>query len=130
MLCLGVNRSYKVHPGWLRNFVGLGVQLIMNSTLVQSGMTSCPSCRNLTKKTLQPISQNLFELITHQDIGLYADTDLRTHAAHCVATESSRGWKISKEKAANKIDGIVALAMAGLEAVRQGSETPLILGWY
>ena len=32
--------------------------------------------------------------------------------------ESSRGWKISKEKAANKIDGIVALAMASLEAVK------------
>ena len=31
------------------------------------------------------------------------------------------------KKAANKIDGIVALAMASLEAVRGGSEIPLIL---
>jgi hypothetical protein len=38
-----------------------------------------------------------------------------------------RSRKISKEKAANKIDGIVALVMASLEAVRQGSETLLIL---
>ena len=38
-----------------------------------------------------------------------------------------RSRKISKEKAANKIDGIVALVMASLEAVRQGSEAPLIL---
>ena len=76
---------------------------------------------------LTAMSQNLFELIQHQNIQLYPDDELRSHAAHCVAVESSRGWKISKEKAANKIDGIVALAMASLEAIRQGSDTPLIL---
>ena len=47
---------------------------------------------------------------------------LRSFAAHCVAVESSRDWKISKEKAANKIDGIVALAMASLEAIRGSSQ--------
>jgi len=76
---------------------------------------------------LTAMSQNLFELIQHGNIQLYPDDQLRSHAAHCVAIESARGWKISKEKAANKIDGIVALAMASLEAVRQGSETSLIL---
>ena len=65
-------------------------------------------------------SQNFFELIQHGNIQLYPDDQLRSHAAHCVAVESARGWKISKEKAANKIDGIVALAMASLEAVRGG----------
>ena len=76
---------------------------------------------------LTAMSQNLFELIEHKTIRLYADTELRNHAAHSVAIESTRGWRISKEKAANKIDGIVALAMASLEAVRQGSETSLVL---
>ena len=38
-------------------------------------------------------------------------------------------WRMRKREAANKIDGIVALAMSSLEAVRQGSETPIILGW-
>ena len=33
-----------------------------------------------------------------------------TYAAHCVALESSRGEKISKEKAANKNEGITAIA--------------------
>ena len=76
---------------------------------------------------LTAMFQNLFELIQHGNISLYRDVDLRNHAAHCVAVESSRGWRISKEEAANKIDGIVALAMASLEAVRQGSETPPVL---
>ena len=33
----------------------------------------------------------------------------------------------AEKKAANKIDGIVALAMASLEAVRGASELPLVL---
>jgi hypothetical protein len=77
---------------------------------------------------LTSMSQNIFELITHQNILLYADSELRAHAAHCVATESSRGWKISKEKAANKIDGVVALAMASLEAIRGSSQPFAVLG--
>ena len=76
---------------------------------------------------LTAMSQNLFELIEHKTICLYADTELRNHAAHSVAIESSRGYRISKEKASNKIDGVVALAMASLEATRQGSETSLVL---
>jgi hypothetical protein len=52
------------------------------------------------------------KLIQHGNIQLYPDDQLRSHATHSVAVESSRGWKISKEKAANKIGGIVALAMA------------------
>ena len=35
---------------------------------------------------------------------------------------------ISKEKAANKIDGIVALAMASLEAVKEHSQPFEVLG--
>ncbi len=80
-----------------------------------------------TSPNLTATSQNLFELIQHQNIQLYPDDQLRSHAAHCVAVESSRGWKISKAKAANKVDGIVTLAMASLEAVRGGSEMPLVL---
>ena len=76
---------------------------------------------------LTAMSQNFFELIQHGNIQLYPDDQLRSHADHCVAVESARGWKISKEKAANKIDGIVALAMASLEAVRGGGEMPLNL---
>ena len=49
-------------------------------------------------------------------------------AAHCVAVESARDWKISKTKAANKIGGIVALVMASLEAVKEQSQPFEVLG--
>ena len=73
------------------------------------------------------MSQNLFELIEHSNICIYASTELRNHAAHCVAVESTRGWRISKTKTANKIDGIVALAIATLQAVQNWDIGPIII---
>ena len=67
---------------------------------------------------LTTMSQTLFELIERTDISRYANVELRKHAVHAAAMESSKGWKISKQKAANLIDGIVALAMAYLQAVQ------------
>jgi len=81
-----------------------------------------------TSPNLTSMSQCLFELVQHQNIQMYPDDQLRSHAAHCVAVESSRGWKISKAKAANKIDGIVALAMASLGAVKEQSQPFAVLG--
>jgi hypothetical protein len=40
--------------------------------------------------------------------------------SRAVALETRRGWRIAKEKAAHKIDVVVALAMAALGAVQQG----------
>jgi hypothetical protein len=37
-----------------------------------------------------------------------------------VALETSRGWRIAKEKVSHKIDVVVALAMAALGAVQNG----------
>jgi hypothetical protein len=76
---------------------------------------------------LTAMSQNLFELIEHNNICIYASVELRNHAAHCVAVESTRGWRISKTKAANKIDGIVALGMACLQAVQNRDTGPMII---
>ena len=76
---------------------------------------------------LTSMSQNLFELIEHTNISLYASSQLRNHAVHATVVESSRGWRISKQKAANKIDGIVALAMATLQAVQNRDTGPLII---
>jgi hypothetical protein len=48
-----------------------------------------------------------------------------------VALETSRGWRIAKEKQSHKIDVVVALAMAALGAVRSGQEgEPGIVGFY
>jgi hypothetical protein len=71
------------------------------------------SSPNLTQE-----SQCLFDLIQSQSIVLYPDQQLRLAISRCVAIESPRGWKISKERAAFKIDVIVALAMACHAAVQ------------
>jgi hypothetical protein len=61
------------------------------------------------------MSQNLFELIEHNNIHLYARVELRNHAAHYVAVESTRGWRISKTKAANKLDNLFIMGPTDTE---------------
>jgi phage terminase large subunit-like protein len=61
---------------------------------------------------LTECSTNLFELIRARGIVTYPDADLRLAISRSVAVETSRGWRIAKEKQAHKIDVVVALAMA------------------
>ena len=49
---------------------------------------------------------------------------MRVAVARCVAIEGTRGWRIAKEKAAHKIDIIVALAQAAHAAVLAHSRKP------
>ncbi len=72
---------------------------------------------------LTEASTNLYEVIKGQNLIAYADHDLRLAISRCVAIESSRGWRIAKEKTSHKIDVVVAFAMAALSAVHQGQET-------
>ena len=67
---------------------------------------------------LTAASQNLFELINAGDLVAYPDAAMRLAISRAVAVESSRGWRIAKEKQNHKIDVVVALAMAALAAVR------------
>jgi phage terminase large subunit-like protein len=76
-----------------------------------------------TSGNLTAASQNLYDLIQGNNLVLYADAPMRLAASRAVAVESSRGWRISKEKQSHKIDVIVALAMAAHAAV-QGSGEP------
>ena len=75
-----------------------------------------------TIPNLTAMSQNLFELIKHGNIVLYPDEQLRKAASQAVAVETSRGWRIAKEKASHKIDVVVALAMSALVTVEQPQE--------
>ncbi len=76
-----------------------------------------------TSGNLTAASQNLYELIEGGNLVLYPDANMRLSASRAVAVETSRGWRISKEKQSHKIDVIVALAMACHAAV-QGSSEP------
>jgi hypothetical protein len=77
------------------------------------------SVPNLTES-----STNLYELLKGRNLVVYVDDDLRLAVSRCVALETSRGWRIAKEKASHKIDVVVALAMAALGAVQQGQAKP------
>jgi phage terminase large subunit-like protein len=65
-----------------------------------------------TVPNLTAASQNLFDLIESQALVLYPDPAMRLAVSRAVAIETSRGWRIGKDKQAFKIDVIVALAMA------------------
>src|SRR6266481_3731684 len=69
---------------------------------------------------LTEASTNLYELTKGRNLTVYADDDLRLAVSRCVALETSRGWRIAKEKTSHKIDVVVALAQAALGAVQQG----------
>jgi hypothetical protein len=72
---------------------------------------------------LTMIAQNLFELIRGQNLLVYPDPDIRLAISHAVASETPRGWRISKQMQSHKIDVVIALAMAAHAAV-QGQGEP------
>ncbi len=86
-------------------------------------MEFAQSVLNLTES-----STNLYELIKGRNLIAYVDNEVRLAVSRCVAIETSRGWRIAKEKASHKIDVIVALAMAALGAVQQGA-VPWVMEW-
>jgi hypothetical protein len=59
-----------------------------------------------------------------RNLAVYPDAGIRLAISRAVGIEGSRGWKISKDKPAHKIDVVVALGMAALAAVKaQGQST-------
>ena len=92
----------------------------------------------LSFPNLTESSTNLYEIITGRNLVVYRDSDLRLAVSRTVALETSREWRITKEKASHKINVVVALAMAALGAVQQGQApakfeyipVPLTPRWY
>lgn len=78
---------------------------------------------------LTEASQNLYELIKHRNLVVYQDDALRLAISRAVAVETSRGWRIAKEKQAHKIDVVVALGMAALAAVQKQSTYDSTMRW-
>ena len=72
------------------------------------------------------MGQTLFELLTGKHLRLLPFDDLRTQALNTIAIENARGWRIAKERASRKIDGIVALSMACVGALDQPVSWPLL----
>jgi hypothetical protein len=72
---------------------------------------------------LTAASQNLFELIQAQNLVAYPDADIRLAISRAVASETPRGWRITKEKQSHKIDVVIALAMAAYATVQGRAES-------
>jgi phage terminase large subunit-like protein len=83
-----------------------------------------------TVPNLTIASQNLWELVEARGLLLYPDAAMRLAASRAVAIESSRGWRISKERQSHRIDVIVALGMAAHAAVSGAEQTPARFGTY
>ena len=86
--------------------------------LVQQGLPMVEFAQSVPNLT--EASTNLYEIIKGRNLIAYADDDMRLAISRAVALETSRGWRIAKEKQSHKIDVVVALAMAALGAVQQG----------
>ena len=66
-------------------------------------------------------AQGLYELIKGRNLIVYPDANMRLAVSRAIAIETSRGWRIAKEKQAHKIDVIVALAQACHATVKAAS---------
>ncbi len=78
---------------------------------------------------LTAITQNLFDLIESESIIAYPDAAMRLAMTRTVALETSRGWRIAKDKQSHKIDVIVALAMACHAAVQGQNDSTFLTDW-
>jgi phage terminase large subunit-like protein len=77
---------------------------------------------------LTEASTNLYELIKSSNLIAYPDKAIRLSIQRAIAIETSRGWRIAKEKTSHKIDVVVALGMAALGAVQGGiARNPLVI---
>lgn len=54
---------------------------------------------------------------------LYPDAEMRLAVSRTIAIETSRGWRLAKEKTSHKIDAVVALAMGAWGANKFGEHT-------
>ena len=79
-----------------------------------------------TPANLEAMGSNFYELVKGQGILAYPDAGIRLAMSRAIAKETTRGWKISKEKSSHKIDVVVALAMAAIAAMEQGAHQPVI----
>jgi hypothetical protein len=80
-----------------------------------------------TSGNLTAAGQNLFELVRGRNLVMYPDEELRRHALNAVAVDTGRGWRLAKEKSSRKIDGVVALSFACLDALRS-AWSPMRIG--
>ena len=73
-----------------------------------------------TVGNLSMMATNLLDLIRHRQLVTYPAPDLREAIQKTVVVESARGMRLGKNKASDRVDPIVALAMACIGCMQGG----------
>jgi phage terminase large subunit-like protein len=97
-----------------------GIALSQRLTRAGVNMVEWPQ----TLGNLSLMAGNLLELIKRRQIVCYQADDLRQAVAKTVAIESSRGWRLGKAKQSDRVDPVIALAMAALATIQAGRPGP------
>jgi phage terminase large subunit-like protein len=106
-----LHRHYRVAAIWCDPY-----QLHRSITTLQGAGLPIQEFAQTSAHTTQ-MGQTLFDLLNGRNLRLYAADELRQQALNTVGIEMPRGWRLAKEKAAKKIDAIVALAIACVAAI-------------
>jgi phage terminase large subunit-like protein len=96
------------------------------TTLQQAGLAIEPFPQ--TQPNLTLATETLYSYLANDRIRLYEAADLRQHVLNVASVETSRGFRLAKEKASLKIDGAVALSFACVAASQVGKPAVLPAG--
>src|SRR5919106_727592 len=88
------------------------------TTLQQAGLPVEPFPQ--TQPNLTLATETLYSYLQNRRIRLYEAADLRQHVLNAASVETSRGFRLAKEKQSLKIDGAVALSFAVVAASQVG----------
>jgi phage terminase large subunit-like protein len=75
-----------------------------------------------TPGNLGLMAGNLLDLITRKHIASYPSDELRNAVSKTIIVESERGMRLGKAKQSDRVDPVIALAMACVAAVNKGGE--------
>jgi phage terminase large subunit-like protein len=75
-----------------------------------------------------PASERLYDAIVEQRLVHPDDPRLNAHVAAAIARHGRRGWRIDKANRSDKIDAVVALAMA-VDRLENRPEPTRLVGW-
>jgi phage terminase large subunit-like protein len=82
-----------------------------------------------TQPNLTLATESLYSALANRRLNVYDAPDLRAHVLNAASRETSRGFRLSKEKQSLKIDGAVALSFAVVAAEQFGVPADIDLGF-
>jgi phage terminase large subunit-like protein len=92
------------------------------ATLARAGIKIVEWAQTQARTT--EMGQTLLEALKGRTLRMYPAPELREQALQTILVESPRGFRIVKESTTQKIDAIVALAMAVVSSMRQPDPPP------